>query len=165
MAEVVKEILQCPVECMCIELENYNYCGSDTVEGEICFVPGVDPVTITKVEVTVDSDNFSVELVCCNLIVVCGFITKKVFGASAVRPIKTKDIPVQIKVPAEICNPDYLVERAWKVTGAEVCTGCYTFACVDKNEAEETIYHKLIEKDIVSVQVDSLVPIPDPPTP
>lgn len=152
------EIKECPSACACYELDNYNFCGSGTVESEICFVPGVE--SVTKVEVEVDSANFAVQLVCCNLIVVCGHITKKVFGDDPNTPIKTKDIFVQIDVPAHICNPEYLTEIAWKVTGAEVCTGCYSLTCPDTSDT--TKYHKLVEKEIISVQVDSLVPIPTP---
>lgn len=142
---------------------NYNFCGSDTVESEICFVPGVAANAIT-VEVDVDPTNFQIELICCNLIVVCGFITKRVLVTPTVGTpfTKTKDIPVQIKVPAEICDVASLtIDSNWSVTGVEVCTGCYALTCptATPDEFGNVLYHKLIEKDIIGVQVDRLAPI------
>jgi hypothetical protein len=91
---------------------NYNFCGQSIVESEICFVPAI--ATIGKVEVAVDPANFKVELVCCNLIVVCGFITKKVYKlADDTIPFKTKDIKVQVNVPAEIYNSDNFDLTDW----------------------------------------------------
>lgn len=155
MAEVTI-IEQCP-DCGCTTLDqiNYNFCGSDTVESEICFIPGVAPGDITSVTVSCDPADFAVELVCCNLIVVCGKITKTIIftDSQGGTSTKIKDILVQVKVPAEICNPIYLDPANWLVTGVQVCTGCWTLTCVDK--ADVTKFHKFLEKDILSVQVDS----------
>lgn len=131
---------------------NYNFCGADTVESEICFVPAVAANAIT-VEVDVDPVNFKIELICCNLIVVCGFITKRILVNPTVGTpfTKIKDIPVQINVPVEICRAADLVVADWKVTGVDVCSGCYTLTC--PNTAGD-LFHKLIEKDIIAVQID-----------
>lgn len=155
----IRTIFECTNGCPACGPGNYSFCGSDTVESEICLVPSIDREDIARVEVEVLPENFNVELVCCNLIVVCGFITKRVFRVNPnpeLPPIqiKEKDIPVQIKVPAEICNPAFLNPAQWDVTGVEVCTGCYTLTCPDNIDNDN--FHRLIEKDILLVQVDSL---------
>ncbi|MFA9398980.1 MAG: hypothetical protein ACERKV_12060 [Clostridiaceae bacterium] len=140
---------------------NYNFCGVDTVESEVCLVPAVTPEEITSVEVEIDKENFKIQLICCNLIVVCGFITKTIVITPADESdpyTKVKDIPVQIKVPAEICNEaDLVIDEAWQITGVEVCTGCYTLVCPDGSTPIK--YHKLVEKEIVGVQVDRIEPV------
>jgi hypothetical protein len=155
----------CETGCPC-GAGNYNFCGQGIVESEICFVPSIDENTIERVDVEVDPMNFQVELICCNLIVVCGFITKKVYivnvGGDPIL-LKTKDIPVQINVPAEICDADSLqINTLWAVTGVEVCTGCYTLTCptAPTTPSTTTKFHKLIEKDIIAVQVDRTAPLP-----
>ena len=154
-------ILRCTNGCPACSMGNYNYCGSEIIDSEICLVPALLPREITSVDVTVDPTNFRIELICCNLIVVCGFITKTVTidPAGEAEPYtKVKNIPVQIKVPAEICNPEALIiDDQWRITGVEVCDGCYTLTCPDRSTP--TRYHKLVEKEIISVQVDRIASV------
>ncbi|MDD3187827.1 MAG: hypothetical protein PHD02_05135, partial [Bacilli bacterium] len=58
--------------------------------------------------VDVDPKNFKVQLICCDLIVVCGFITKTVIFCDGTPKVK-KDIFVQVKIPVDIddiCDVD-----------------------------------------------------------
>jgi hypothetical protein len=165
-------IPECTNNCPACGDGNYNFCGVDTVESEICLVPAIstDP-RVNTITVTVDANagDFNIELICCNLIVVCGFITKTVVITSVATGAvitKRKRIPVQIKVPAEICDVASLDSSIlWDITGVEVCTGCYTLTCPTTNldEFGNVMYHKLVEKDIIGIQVDRTVPIPTPP--
>ncbi|MEQ8155490.1 MAG: hypothetical protein ABRQ25_11495 [Clostridiaceae bacterium] len=124
-----------------------KFCSKAAVSSEICFVPAVNP-DAASVSVESDPCNFKVELVCCGLIVVCGFITKKVTFCDGT-PAAVKDIPVQISIPAAIDDLNEAVPEKWKVTKAEVCTGCYEFICPDACKKS----HKLTEKDIIAVEV------------
>lgn len=155
----VTPILACTNGCPTCSNGNYNFCASDTVESEICLVPALLPSEIFSVEVEIDPANFKIELICCNLIVVCGFITKvvQIHPTSGPWYTKTKNIPVQIKVPAEICDVASLtINSNWRITGVEVCTGCYTLTCPD--DKTPTKFHKLIEKEIIGIQVDRIAP-------
>ena len=174
-------------DCPYKELKNFRFCGSDVIESEICFVPAVkeEDIKDAMVTVSVDPDDFKIELVCCNLIVVCGFITKKVTyrkdrmgdglsldsaesGFHSIE-IAEKDISVQIKVPVNIYKEEDLDIDEWIVAGVEVCSsGCTNLVCPGKSITgprqvvpdgqghdgnDKKTYHKLIEKDIVSVLV------------
>lgn len=172
MPVIMKRIFPC--EHCCDEKEmhrrrkNMRFCASALVQSEICFIPGIDEDNIKEVLDFIDADDFKVELVCCNLIVVTGFFTKKVIFKDCMAPVR-KDITVSIEVPVEIDDPEDLNVREWKVTGVEVCTGCFKLTCPDEEKEmhhreednddkghhhEENLFHKLVEKDIISVQVD-----------
>lgn len=134
----------CPVS----ELENQRFCGEAVVEDEICFVPGIFAADIASV-VILDPilANFRVELVCCNIIVVCGMLTKQVTLTSG--EVITEDIVFQANIPAEIDFPEEVDPAEWFVSGVEVCAGCFTLLCASTNGS----FHKLREKDIVLIQV------------
>lgn len=156
------KICECPFQ----KLKNFRYCGSDVVESEICFVPGVTKAQIEAGDISFTdpvASNFKVELVCCNLIVVCGFVTKTLtYKEGSETKTISKDIPVQIEIHADINNEALFDPAKWEVLGAEVCSsGCTNLVCpktkkVGTTPTDVVFYHKLIEKDIVSVSVKSL---------
>lgn len=125
-----------------------NYFGNTVVDSEICFVPAVNPDT-ASVSVDVDPKNFKVQLICCDLIVVCGFITKTVTFCDGTPKVK-KDILVQVNVPVNIEDLCDVYAKKWEVTKAQVCDSCSSFICPNKNT---TLYHTLVEKDIIAVEV------------
>lgn len=148
-------LCNCPFQ----NLTNFRFCGSEVIESEICFVPAVKQTDIQAATISFDVDpkNFKVELVCCNLIVVCGFIKKTItFASASGLDTVTKDIPVQVKVPANIFKVDDLAVGKWTVAGAEVCSsGCVNLVCPGPNTGTPptATFHKLVEKDVVSVLV------------
>ncbi|MBL4938424.1 hypothetical protein JK636_22180 [Clostridium sp. YIM B02515] len=145
MAVTITPCVGCPVS----ELENQRFCGEAVIEDELCFVPGIAPANIRSV-VILDPvlSNFRVELVCCNLIVVCGMLTKRITFADC--RTFDQDIVFQANIPAEIDVAEELTTDEWTVTGVEVCSGCFTLLCATLDGR----FHKLREKDIVLIQVD-----------
>lgn len=143
---IVKRI---PCFSNCHNVEKCKFCGKAIVDSEICFVPAVNPAK-ASVSVSIDPANFKVELVCCDLIVVCGFITKIVTFTDSTPTVK-KDILVQVNVPAKIHGFEVEPEK-WTITKAEVCTGCFNFTCPN---GDAVLFHKLVEKDIIAVQVEN----------
>ncbi|MEQ8155491.1 MAG: hypothetical protein ABRQ25_11500 [Clostridiaceae bacterium] len=142
--------------CNCPVPIRNRFCGEATLESEICFVPGVTAAQIASVTVSANTANFRVELVCCDLIVVCGFITKTVtFTTASGLPTAVRDIPVQIKIPVRLNTAADLLTGNWAITGAEVCTGCFNLVC--PATPPTTGFHRLAEKDIVAVQIDRIV--------
>lgn len=132
------------------DIKKCKFCGKAVVDSEICFAPAVNPAK-ASVSVSIDPDNFKVDLVCCDLIVVCGFITKTVAFTDDT-PTAKKDILVQINVPANIDGLDDVDPEKWTVTRAEVCTGCFNFTCPS---GDADLFHKLVEKDIIAVLVEN----------
>lgn len=126
---------------------SFKFCGKAVIDSEICFVPAVDKAK-TSVSVSIDPANFKVDLVCCGLIVVSGFITKTVTFTDG-RPTVKKDILVQVNVSANI-NAFDTDPKKWTVTKAELCTACFNYTCPSE---DNNLFHKLVEKDIIAVQV------------
>ena len=148
--DIIKIIVQ-RIPCFnhCKEKNKCKFCGKAVIDSEICFVPAVNTAT-ASVSVSINPDNFKVELVCCDLIVVCGFITKTVAFTDGT-PTAKKDILVQVNVPANIDGFDEVDPEKWTVTKTEVCTGCFNFTCPN---GDSTLFHKLVEKDIIAVLVE-----------
>ncbi|MFL0247929.1 hypothetical protein [Candidatus Clostridium stratigraminis] len=139
--------------CPTSELENQRFCGEVVIEDEICFVPGITYSDIASVVILKpDLKNFKVELVCCSVIVVCGMLTKKVTLKSG--KIITQDIVFQANIPAEIDFPEEINPAEWRVSGVEVCAGCFRLLCASAHGT----FHKLREKDIILIQVSSTEP-------
>jgi hypothetical protein len=153
MSVIIKECVDCPVE----RLKNQTFVGEAVVEHELSLIPSLSRDDIECVEVFADPDNFKVELVCCNLIVVCGFATK-IIKPKCGKTIK-QDFAFQAKISAEINDPMALKADKWKVTGVEVCDGCYTLLCpAAPAPCEPTRFFKLREKDIFLFEVSSVCP-------
>ena len=147
---VEKDIIKIVVQRInCKSMKGCKFCGKAVVDSEICFVPAVNPAT-ASVSVSIDPANFKVGLVCCDLIVVCGFITKTVTFTDGTPTVK-KDIVAQVNVPANIFGVDNFDPEKWTVTRADVCTGCFNFTCPS---VDADLLHKLVEKDIVAVLVE-----------
>ena len=148
--DIIKIIVQ-RIPCFnhCKERNKCKFCGKAVIDSEICFVPAVNTAT-ASVSVSIDPANFKVDLVCCDLIVVCGFITKTVAFTDGT-PTTKKDILVQVNVPANIDDFDEVDPEKWTVTRAEVCTGCFNFTCPS---GDASLFHKLVEKDIIAVLVE-----------
>ena len=139
-----------PCTDTCNHFKWCKFCGKTVVDSEICFVPAVNPAK-ASVSVNVDPANFKVELICSDLIVVCGFITKTVTFTDGI-PTAKKDILVQVNIPAHIDDLQEVKAGKWKITRAEVCTGCFSFTCPN---GDATLFHKLMEKDIIAVEVSN----------
>lgn len=139
-----KDIIKITVE----RKSSNNFYGNTVVDSEICFVPSVDP-DATSVSVDVNPKNFKVLLMCCDLIIVSGFITKTVTFNDGT-PTAKKDILVQVNVPANIKDLNDVDSKKWEVTRAEICDGCFYFT--SPNE-DATLFHTLLEKDILAVEV------------
>ncbi|MFA9398979.1 MAG: SPOCS domain-containing protein [Clostridiaceae bacterium] len=133
----------------CPDIDRYRFCSKAVVDAEICFVPSVNPDKVS-VAVSIDPNNFKVKLVCCDLILVCGVITKIVTFTDDTPTVK-KEISVQVNVPVNI-KKCYLCPEQWKVTKAKVCAGCFDFTCPSKDTG---LFHKLVEKDIIEVVVEN----------
>lgn len=146
---VEKDIVKIVVDKItCCNIKKQKFCSKTVLDNEICFLPPVNPCA-ASVSVNIDKANFKVELVCCDLIVVCGFITKTVAFTDDT-PTVNKDILVQINIPANIYDLDDLCPKKWTVTCVEVCASCFDFTCPS---TDGDLYHKLALKDIISVQV------------
>lgn len=126
---------------------NY-YFGNSVVDSDVCFAPAVNPKAAT-VSVDVDPKKFKVMLICCDLIVVSGVITKIVTFNDGT-PTAKKDILVQVNVPATIEELERVDINKWEVTQAEICDGCYHFTCPNE---DETLFQTLVAKYIISIEV------------
>lgn len=149
MAVAITPCNACPVS----ELENQRFCGEVVIEDEICFVPGITYSEIASVVILEPNlNNFRVDLVCCSVIVVCGMLTKQVTLKSG--KIIKQDIVFQANIPVEIDFREEVAPAEWKVSGVEVCAGCFRLLCASTNGT----FHKLREKDVVLIQVSSVEP-------
>lgn len=137
-------------QCPCGTLEYVRFCTTDTVESEICLTTPVVKSDIVSVDVIVPEGALAVELLSCNLIVVCGFIRKTIIftDASGVDDI-TVDIPVQINVPVNLNHTNVTIDDLL-VTGA-ICNGCAQLVC--KCPSDSNKFSKLVEKDIITIIV------------
>jgi hypothetical protein len=144
------EVCNCPIS------QASRFCGQAVVEGDVCLVPGLRPADIKTVESIIDPDNLRVQLVCCSIIVVCGFITKRITLNDTAATVIEEDLPFQAHIPAEINDPTLTAATAWEVTGADICSGCYTLLCATANGT----FHNLREKDIITIEVSRVVTPP-----
>ncbi|ERI90502.1 hypothetical protein HMPREF1982_03868 [Clostridiales bacterium oral taxon 876 str. F0540] len=151
-----------PCTCPQPALAPIQFAGEPAVvENEICLVEGI-PTNATNITVSVvdplilnpTSPNLVIELVCCDLVVVCGFIRKIITytPAGGGTPVTiTRDVPVQI--PVRIKCPDdtdvLLTPDNLSITNARVCTGCFKLSAQCASGTGTPVFHKLREKEIL----------------
>lgn len=124
-----------------------KFCSQAVVEGEICLVTALAPEEIASVYTYVDPEDLSVQLACCNLILITGFITKTILLQN--QETMEEKIPFATQIAAEINEPNAANRDYWKITKADVCDGCYKLLCATSDGK----YHKLREKDVIAIEV------------
>lgn len=136
------------------------------VENDIWLVGGI-PTNATNITVSVTdplildplNPNLVIELICCDLVVVCGFIRKTITytPAGGGAPVTiTRDVPIQVPVRLRgLDDTDLLLTRDnLSITAARVCTGCFKLLaqCITDGAAGTAAFHKLREKEILQFE-------------
>lgn len=148
--DIIKITVQkTPAKADSKKMKECRFWGKEVVNSEICFVPAVNPKA-ASVSVSIDPANFKVKLTCCDLVVVCGFITKTVTFTDGTPTVK-KVIPVQVEVTVDVEQCGEVGGKIWIVDKAEVCDSYTNFTCSCGNSS---LFHKLVEKDIIAVQIE-----------
>lgn len=133
----------------CPEATTLSFCGEAVFEDDQCLVPGV-PSTAT-VAVTVEPQDFNVELACCGIAVVCGTLQKTIAVTSGgATTTRTFHLPVQVdvKLPDDIDFQEPLTPDNLTIASVDVCSGCFRLLCPTISGGT-TVFHDIKEKDIL----------------
>lgn len=147
--------------CNCPEAIPETLCAVEpaVVESEFC-IPGGIPQNATNLQVffpdaTLPLGTLAIELICCDLVVVCGYITKRVSYTSTAGTTVTRDFNVPIQAQVKVNNPTNipLSTNNLSIASATVCNGCFRLlsACVDPTNGT-VVFHRLREKDILQFE-------------
>jgi hypothetical protein len=149
-AEIIRECVSCPTP------REQVFSSQVVIEDEFSLVPGIPRPE--KVKIKPLFDTFKVELVCGDVVVVCGIIRKIIVLPECVcrKPI-IHDFAFQATIPVSIDSQVPVSPCDIKVTGVEVCTGCFKLLDPTREGCKE-IFHKIREKDIIRIQVTFTMP-------